>query len=56
MNVEPHPYALSEAIEMLGKGNSMIVDEISEGTVLYDREEFRELLNLYSVYRSKEIR
>ncbi|MEM1794571.1 MAG: nucleotidyltransferase domain-containing protein, partial [Desulfurococcaceae archaeon] len=47
INVEPHPYTLNEAIEMLKKGNPIIVDALSEGIILYSREEFKELLKLY---------
>ncbi|MEM1623409.1 MAG: nucleotidyltransferase domain-containing protein [Sulfolobales archaeon] len=47
INVEPHPYTLDEAIEMLKKGNPIIVDALSEGIILYSREEFKELLKLY---------
>ncbi|MEM1855060.1 MAG: nucleotidyltransferase domain-containing protein, partial [Desulfurococcaceae archaeon] len=34
INVEPHPYTLNEAIEMLKKGNPIIVDALSEGIIL----------------------
>lgn len=47
VNIELHPYTLDEAIEMLRKGNSIIVDGLSEGIVLYCGEKFEELLNLY---------
>lgn len=47
LNIEPHPYTLSEAIEMLKKGNPILVDALEEGIVLYSREEFKELLKLY---------
>ena len=41
--VEPHPYTLAEAKEMLRKGNPTIVDALLEGVVLYETEEFKEL-------------
>jgi len=47
LTIEPHPYTLKEAIEMFKKGNPIIVDAISEGIILYSREEFKELLKLY---------
>ncbi|MEM1675800.1 MAG: nucleotidyltransferase domain-containing protein [Desulfurococcaceae archaeon] len=47
LTIEPHPYTLKEAIEMLKKGNPIIVDAISGGIILYSREEFKELLKLY---------
>uniref|UniRef100_A0A7C4H2N0 Uncharacterized protein n=1 Tax=Ignisphaera aggregans TaxID=334771 RepID=A0A7C4H2N0_9CREN len=45
LNIEPHPYTLSEAIEMLKKGNPILVDTFEEGIVLYSREEFKNSLN-----------
>ncbi|MEM1772124.1 MAG: hypothetical protein QXE70_10685 [Ignisphaera sp.] len=43
MNIELHPYTLtlSEAIEMLKKGDPILVDAFEEGIVLYSREEFK---------------
>jgi len=45
--IEPHPYTLAEAREMLRKGNPTIVDALSEGIVLYEVEEFKELRTIY---------
>jgi len=47
VNVEPHPYTLEEAIEMLKKGNPIIVDALSEGVVLYASEKFSKLVGTY---------
>lgn len=47
LNIEPHPYTLEEAKEMLRKGNPLIVEAVAEGIVLYKREEFEELVELY---------
>lgn len=33
--IEPHPYTLEEALELLRRGNPIIVDAIEEGRVLY---------------------
>ncbi|MET1159565.1 MAG: nucleotidyltransferase domain-containing protein [Thermoprotei archaeon] len=35
--IEPHPYTLSEAVNMLRRGNPLIIDALEEGVVLYDR-------------------
>ncbi|MGC9149435.1 MAG: nucleotidyltransferase domain-containing protein [Sulfolobales archaeon] len=43
--VEPHPYTLEEALEMLNKGNPMIIDALSEGVVLYRSQELEKLVN-----------
>ncbi|MEM4531638.1 MAG: nucleotidyltransferase domain-containing protein [Thermofilaceae archaeon] len=47
LNIEPHPYTLEEAIEMLKKGNPIIVDALSEGVVLYASERFSRLVEVY---------
>ena len=49
--VEPHPYTLDEALEMLERGNPIIVDAIEEGKVLYADEAFRVLLAKYHEMR-----
>lgn len=45
--VEPHPYTLEEAKEMLRKGNPLIVDAISEGITLHRDQRFLELEKIY---------
>jgi len=45
--VEPHPYTLEEALEMLSRGNPTIVDALSEGVVLYKTEKFEVLERAY---------
>jgi len=45
--VEPHPYTLGEALEMLKKGNPLIVAALSEGIELYITPEFELLKNTY---------
>lgn len=47
ISVEPHPYTLNEVVEMLKKGNPIVIDAFSEGIILYSREEFKELLKIY---------
>jgi predicted nucleotidyltransferase len=45
--VEPHPYTLEEALEMLSRGCPTIVDALSEGVVLYKTKEFETLEEAY---------
>lgn len=45
--VEPHPYTLNEAIEMLKKGNPTFVDAFEEGILLYSDEKFELLKQIY---------
>lgn len=47
--VEPHPYTLEEALDMLRKGNPLIVDALEEGKILYaDKNYLDKLLQLYN--------
>ncbi len=46
--IEPHPYTLEEALDMLRKGNPLIVDALEEGKILYtDKNYLDKLLQLY---------
>ena len=45
--IEPHPYTLGEALEMLRRGSPTIVDAIEEGAVLYKGRGFERLLEEY---------
>jgi predicted nucleotidyltransferase len=36
--IKPHPYTLSEAMNMLRKNNLLIVDALEEDIILYDRD------------------
>ncbi len=36
--IEPHPYTLNEAVNMLRKGNPLIIDALEEGIILYDQD------------------
>lgn len=54
--IEPHPYTLDEAIEMLKKGNPTIVDALSEGIVLYSEREFEVLKQIYEEMLKKGLR
>jgi predicted nucleotidyltransferase len=54
--VEPHPYTLQEALQMLGEGNPLIVDAIEEGRVLYRSEDYDRLLEAFRRLREKGMR
>mgnify|MGYP000023412178 CR=1 FL=1 len=45
--IEPHPYTLSEALDMLRRGNPAVVDALEEGRVLYADEELKVLKDVY---------
>jgi predicted nucleotidyltransferase len=45
--IEPHPYTLEEAFEMLKKGNPTIVDALAEGVVIFEGEGLERLRELY---------
>lgn len=47
IEVELHPYTLEEALNMLKKGNPLIIDAIEEGKLLYKDEKFEEVLKEY---------
>ncbi len=47
INIEPHPYRLCEALEMLKKGNPLIVDALEEGKILYSTKDLEKLVKLY---------
>ena len=47
VEVEPHPYTLEEAIQMLLRGNPIIVDAIEEGVILYQSPRLKMLLDTY---------
>ncbi len=51
--IEPHPYTLEEAIEMLKKGNPTIYDALDEGILLYSSERFNKLKELFRVLKEK---
>lgn len=56
LNIEPHPYTLKEALEMLKKGNPTIVDALEEGKILYSTEELTELIRTYEELKRKGLR
>ncbi|MCY0867685.1 MAG: nucleotidyltransferase domain-containing protein [Desulfurococcus sp.] len=56
LNIEPHPYTLEEAVQMLSKGNPIIVNAIEEGIVLYSTSEYEILLEKYRELREKGLR
>ena len=54
--VEPHPYTLEEATEMLKKGNPIIVDALEEGIVLHKSEDLDKLMKTYEEMKRKGLR
>ncbi|MGB9717872.1 MAG: nucleotidyltransferase domain-containing protein [Thermoproteota archaeon] len=54
--VEPHPYTLQEALQMLGEGNPLMVDAIEEGMVLYRSGDYDRLLETFRRLREKGMR
>lgn len=54
--IEPHPYTIEEAKEMLRKGNPLIVNAISEGIVLYKDQKFSEIESIYQELIKKGLR
>ncbi len=56
LDIEPHPYTLQEAIEMLKKGNPIIVDALEEGKILYLTEEVSTLINTFKELKKRGLR
>ena len=54
--IEPHPYTLKEAIEMLRRGSLTIIDALEEGIVLYRGEGFEILVNEYEKLKKAGLR
>ena len=53
VEVEPHPYTLEEAIQMLLRGNPTIVDAIEEGVILYQSPRLKTLLDTYTELKKR---
>lgn len=49
--IEPHPYALEEALRMLERGNPIIVDSIEEGKILHVDEDAGRLFEKYQAMK-----
>ncbi len=54
--IEPHPYTLEEAINMLKKGNPIIVDALEEGIKLYTSSQYNVLQKLYEELKKKGLK
>ncbi len=55
--VEPHPYTLREVLEMLRRGNPLIIDALEEGRVLHAEREYLEPLErLYRELKRRGLR
>lgn len=47
LDIEPHPYRLDEALEMLYRGSPTIIDALEEGIVLYSTRDLERLVEAY---------
>ncbi len=56
LHIEPHPYTLKEAMEMLRRGNPLIVDALEGGKTLYADRDFNKLLELYREMKRRGMR
>ncbi len=54
--IEPHPYTLEESMELLRRGNPIVVDALEEGKVLYSTMEFEKLKKLYLELKRRGLR
>ena len=54
--IEPHPYTLEEALEMLRSGCPTIVDALEEGTILYSSPELELLHTTYLELKRRGLR
>jgi len=54
--IEPHPYTLNEAINMLKRGNAIIFDALDEGIILYEDYRCSELRILFMNLKKKGMR
>jgi len=56
IEIEPHPYTLSETFEMLRRGNPIIFDALDEGIVLYETSGLRRLYNIFKELKARGMR
>ncbi|ADI31179.1 nucleotidyltransferase domain-containing protein [Staphylothermus hellenicus] len=56
LNIEPHPYTLREALDMLRKGNPLIVDALEEGKILYATNDLEEIIKEYEKLKKKGLK
>ncbi len=56
VNIEPHPYTLEEATEMLRRGNPTIVDALEEGIVLYASKDLEVLKKIYKEMKRRGLK
>ena len=56
LEIEPHPYTLDEALEMLKKGNPIIVNALEEGKILYSTEDLEKLIETYGELKRRGLR
>ncbi len=56
LEIEPHPYTMEEVLEMLEKGNPIIVDALEEGKILYSTKDFEKLMKAYEELKRKGLK
>lgn len=56
LEIEPHPYTMEEVLEMLEKGNPIIVDALEEGKILYSTKDFEKLMKVYKELKRRGLR
>ncbi|ADC65200.1 DNA polymerase beta domain protein region [Ferroglobus placidus DSM 10642] len=56
INLEPHPYTLNEALEMLKKGSPTILDALSEGIILFESKKFEVVKKAYEELLKKGLK
>jgi len=54
--IEPHPYTLNEALNMLKKGNATIFDALDEGIILHEDGRCTKLRELFVELKEKGMR
>lgn len=54
--IEPHPYTLDEALNMLRRGNLIIIDALEWGKMLYKDDSLEELLEVYNELKRRGLR
>jgi len=54
--IEPHPYTLEEALNMLRRGNLIIIDALEWGKILYGDDVLKELRKAYEELKRRGLR
>ena len=54
--IEPHPYTMEEALNMLRRGNPTIADALEEGVILYSTKDLELLMEVYRELKRRGMR